>query len=219
MNRNNDNGKLIVFEGISGCGKSSQIELLQTRLKRDGIRVITSSWNSDPTITEIISHCKRTRIFTPITWSILQAADFAKRYVEIVLPALEDGMIVLLDRYIYTSIARDSIRGVDPSYIKKLYDYAKLPEGIIYIRTPVDVAFRRRINRYNKLAFYSSGGDVYGTKNLENSWMLYNEAISSQYDEFFREYTNILCINGTESVERIADQVYAFTMSIVKTRT
>lgn len=60
---------------------------------------------------------------------------------------------------------------------------------------------------------------MYGTKNLENSWMLYNEAISSQYDEFFREYTNILCINGTESVERIADQVYAFTMSIVKTRT
>ena len=64
MNRNNDNGKLIVFEGISGCGKSSQIELLQTRLKRDGIRVITRSWNSDPTITEIIPLQKNSNIHT-----------------------------------------------------------------------------------------------------------------------------------------------------------
>lgn len=211
------NGKLIVFEGISGCGKSSQLVLLNKHLERDGFQVICSSWNSDPTVSEIISYCKRSRAFTPITWSILHAVDFAKRYVEIVLPALEKGMVVLLDRYIYTSIARDSTRGIAQSYIQKLYEYAVKPDGIIYIRTPVEVAFHRRLDRYNKLAFYSSGGDVFGADNLENSWKLYNEAISARYDECFsKACLNILQIDGTESFDEIAGKIYAFAINTIR---
>ena len=121
-------GRLIVVEGIDGSGKSTQIELLENYLRLKGFGVLRNAWNSSQEISPIIRKAKKKQILTPYAFSLLHAADFSYRYTHEIIPALNAGKVVLSDRYIYTSIARDCARGIPREWLMSNFRFAIRPD-------------------------------------------------------------------------------------------
>src|SRR6516164_7063086 len=70
-------GRLFVVEGTDGSGKSTQLSLLYQWLKSEGYSVFFSEWNSSPLVKDTTRRAKKRRLFTPTTFSLLHATDFA----------------------------------------------------------------------------------------------------------------------------------------------
>src|SRR5215208_7577263 len=99
-------GKLIVVEGIDGSGKSTQLSLLSQWLRSQGYAVAFSEWNSSPLVRQTTRRGKKKEMFTPTTFSLIHATDFADRLERYILPMLKAGAVVCADRYLYTACAR-----------------------------------------------------------------------------------------------------------------
>ena len=96
-------GKLFIVEGVDGSGKSTQIDLLHKWLVSQGYLVVFTEWNSSPIVKATTRRGKREKLLTPMSFSLIHAADFASRVHMQILPALEAGAIVLSDRYGYNA--------------------------------------------------------------------------------------------------------------------
>ena len=104
-------GRLIIVEGIDGSGKSTQLDLLRKWLVNQGYLVIFSEWNSSPIVKGTTRRGKRQQLLSPMSFSLIHAADFASRTYSQIMPALQAGAIVLADRYVYTAyVARRGAR-------------------------------------------------------------------------------------------------------------
>src|SRR5205823_13654318 len=116
-------GKLIVVEGIDGSGKSTQLSLLRKWLDAKGYNIFFTEWNSSELVKETTSRGKKTKVLTPLTFSLLHANDFANRLYHQILPPLKPGMIVLADRYMYTAFEGDAVRGMSQGGLLILYSF------------------------------------------------------------------------------------------------
>ena len=67
------------------------------------------------------------------TLSLFYAADFADQLENKIIPALRAGYIVLADRYIFTLIARDSVRGMSRIWAHNLFGFAIIPDLVYYL--------------------------------------------------------------------------------------
>jgi dTMP kinase len=63
--------------------------------------------------------------------SLFYATDFADRLENEMIPALRAGFVVLTDRYIYSLMARATIRGADPQWVKDVYEFALKPDIVV----------------------------------------------------------------------------------------
>src|SRR5215471_15474134 len=93
-------GKLIAAEGLDGSGKSTQLQLLQFWLQAEGYEVLLTGWTPSKLIKRTLKAARKQGQTDPMLLSILHAADFAEFYERDILPALQRGAIVLVDRYI-----------------------------------------------------------------------------------------------------------------------
>lgn len=182
LKKDNIPGKLIVVEGIDGSGKSTQLRLLEKWLRYNGFEVFRTEWNSSELVKSITSKGKKKENLTPITFSLLHATDFADRFERNILPLLRAGYFVLADRYIYTAYARDSTRGCDPNWIRGVYDFAIKPDIAFYFKVPLDTAMDRILAGRPKLKFYEAGMDLNLSKDLYESFRIFQSRIVSQYE-------------------------------------
>ena len=193
-------GKLIIVEGIDGSGKSTQLHLLEKWLAFKGVNVFKSEWNSSETVKQITSKGKKKGLLTPTTFSLLHATDFADRYERNVSPLLRAGYFVLADRYIYTAFARDIVRGCNPEWVKKVYDFAIKPDVAFYFKVPVDIAVDRILIGRPKLKYYEAGMDMNLSNDPYESYRIFQGRIIEQYDEL-AEKEGFTIIDGTLSIE------------------
>jgi dTMP kinase len=140
-------GRLIVVEGLDGSGKSTQLESLREELEARGLKVVTTGWNSSATVADAVKKAKRDRSLTPATFALMNAADLADRLDKTILPALREGAIVLADRWTFTSLARDAVRGNDQKWLERLYAFAPKPDLVLYFKLPVETAVGRVLTR------------------------------------------------------------------------
>ena len=132
---NRHRGKLIVVEGIDGSGKSTQLSLLSQWLRSQRIAVAFSEWNSSPLVRETTRRGKKKNMFTPTTFSLIHATDFADRLERYIVPLLKAGAVVCADRYAYTAFARDVVRGVSRRWVRNLYPFARPAQpGVLFPR-------------------------------------------------------------------------------------
>ena len=124
-------GRLFIVEGIDGSGKSTQLMLLQKWLESEGYVVYFSEWNSSPLVRDVTKRGKKKQMLTPMTFSLIHATDFADRTEHDIIPPLKAGAVVLADRYVYTAFARDVVRGVSPTWVRGLYDFAVKPTVVV----------------------------------------------------------------------------------------
>lgn len=199
-------GKLIVVEGIDGSGKSTQIDLLYKWLQTQGKSVYFTEWNSSKLVKSTTRLGKKQKVFTPTTFSLLQATDFADRWQNYMLPMLKAGVIVLADRYAFTAFARDVARGVDPKWVRNLYSFAPQPDLALYFKVPLETAVDRILSGRAKLKFYEAGMDLNISDNRVTSFRVFQQRILNEYDCMVDEF-KLRVIDGSLPVEEQQKEV------------
>ena len=199
-------GALIVVEGTDGSGKSTQLYLLKRWLEIGGYRLHFTEWNSSPLVKSATRRGKQRRLLTPVTFSLLHAADFADRCERQILPLLQGNYLVLADRYIYTAFARDTARGCSPRWLRNLYRFAPVPDLTFYFRAPLDVAVDRILSGRPKLKYYEAGMDLGLSYDRAESFRVFQGMILNQYDKM-AETDNFVVLDGTMPVNQLQKQM------------
>ncbi|MCJ7621949.1 MAG: dTMP kinase [Anaerolineaceae bacterium] len=208
-------GKLIVVEGIDGSGKSTQIDLLYKWLQTSGKSVFFTEWNSSDLVKSTTKMAKKQKAFTPTTFSLLLATDFADRWENYMLPILKAGAIVLADRYTFTAFARDVARGVDPDWVRNLYSFVPQPDLAFYFQVPLDIAVERITSARARLKYYEAGMDLGLSENRITSFRLFQQRIITEYDKMVDEF-DLTLLDGTLPVEIQQKQVRAIVAKMLK---
>ena len=137
-------GVLVNLEGIDGCGKSTQSKLLREKLKEEGEKVIILK---EPTkrphgqkLWDVL-HGKRKASNEEILE--LFVLDRKQHVEEKIQPALDDGTVVLMDRYYYSSMAYQVAGGIDVEEIREKHVFAPRPDVVLIFDLPVSVALER----------------------------------------------------------------------------
>ncbi|MER3428791.1 MAG: thymidylate kinase [Pyrinomonas sp.] len=193
-------GKLFVVEGTDGSGKSTQLSLLYQWLKAEGYPVFLSEWNSSPLVKDTTKRAKKRRLFTPATFSLLHATDFADRTERDIIPPLKAGAMVLADRYIYTAFARDVARGCDRAWVRDIYRFAVKPTVAFFFRAPLEVAIGRILSGRPELKYYEAGLDMNWSDDPEESFKIFQGKILEEYDRMVDEF-GLTVIDATRSIE------------------
>jgi dTMP kinase len=178
-------------EGVDGSGKSTQLNLLHTWLLSQGYLVVLTEWNSSPIVKHTTRQGKDRQLLSPMSFSLIHAADLANRVYTQILPALEAGAIVLADRYIYTAFARDAARGVSRVWLRKLYSFVTPPTIGFYFDVPLDEAFRRILTGRPGVEFHEAGMDLYLHPDPVESFKMFQGMIQREYDALVDEFALI----------------------------
>jgi dTMP kinase len=126
-------GKLIAFEGIDGCGKSTQLAKLAERVRAADIEVcITAEPTQFETGRKIRAAARAGKAIAPeveLDWFLEDRRIHVDR---VIAPALEAGQMVLCDRYTLSSVAYQGARGLDPEAILRAGEAAfPLPDLVL----------------------------------------------------------------------------------------
>jgi dTMP kinase len=195
-------GALVVVEGVDGSGKSTQLYLLKRWLEIGGYRLHFTEWNSSELVKSATKRGKQRRLLTPVTFSLLHAADFADRCERQILPLLHSGYLVLADRYVYTAFARDTARGCSPTWLRNLYRFAPVPDVTFYFRAPLEVAINRIMSGRPKLKYYEAGMDLGLSFDRGESFRIFQGMIMDQYDRMI-DSDNFVVMDGTLRVNKL----------------
>lgn len=144
-------GILIVFEGIDGTGKTTQIRLLAEQLEKRGLDVIATREPTDGTYGKKIRELYSNRNSVTKKEELELFLQDRKEHVEdLIQPALLQGKVVLTDRYYLSTAAYQGAAGIDPEIILKENEaFAPCPDLAIIIELPVDESVLR-IEKYRK---------------------------------------------------------------------
>src|ERR1044071_5704998 len=130
-------GRLIVIEGPDAVGRTTQIMLLRQWLEQEGHAVLDTGMARSALAGKGIQQAKEGNTLQPITMTLFYATDFADRLENEIIPALHAGFVVLIDRYIFSIMARAIARGEDRRWIEKVAGFALVPHAVYYLRADV----------------------------------------------------------------------------------
>jgi len=208
-------GRLIVVEGIDGSGKSTQLSLLQTFLQSEGYDVSYTEWNSSPLVKDTTKRGKKKNLFTPTTFSLIHATDYADRHERSILPPLQAGLIVLADRWAYTAFARDAVRGCDPAWLRSLYDFATRPDLVLYFRVDIDTSVARIMGGRMRLKYHEAGMDLGLSADPIQSFRLFQSRVLEEYDRVTEEF-GLTVVDGKRSVVEQQREVRRLVKPLLK---
>src|SRR5258707_6732053 len=164
-------GRLIVVEGADGSGRSAQIALLVEWLEGSGHAPVQVGLKRSTLVSEDLEQAKNGNILSRTTLSLFYATDFADQLENIILPSLRAGFIVLADRYIYTLMARDMVRGMDSAWLKNLYGIALEPDAVFYLNVAPEDLVQRSLSKNAALDYWESGMDIGLSRDMIDSFM------------------------------------------------
>lgn len=132
-------GFMVVFEGVTGSGKKTHIKLLMDRLREKGIGVVNISF---PNYETPIARLTKNLDLDNFTRSLLFAADRSMQQSRI-KALLEQGSVVICDRYSSSNLAYQSVRGVPLGWLMEIEKNAIKPDVVILIDIPTEISMRR----------------------------------------------------------------------------
>ena len=195
-------GLFLVFEGVDGSGTTTQVELLCDFLKARGHKVIRTREPGGTRLSERIRHLvldpnwKETSFLTEL---FLYAASRAQHVEELIKPAIEEGSIVVCDRFTVSSVAYQSFgRGLSRDLVDKVNEIAIgscVPDLTFYIRISMGEALRRRAHRAELV------------DRLEEAGQRLQERVAMGYEAVFKEDLNAVIVDGHPSSEDIAQEI------------
>jgi dTMP kinase len=139
-------GLLIALEGVDGCGKSTQAELLAAALAKEGHQVVLTR---EPTHGSAGQRLQRyllgpSRHLTAAEELELFMEDRREHVAQIIRPSLARGKIVITDRYYYSSVAYQGALGLDPQDILAANEaFAPAPDLVFILEIPAPKALAR----------------------------------------------------------------------------
>ena len=186
-------GRLIVIEGADGSGRSTQIRRLVDWLEASGHATTQVGLKRSNLASEELESAKNGNILNRTTLSLFYATDFADQLENIIIPSLRAGFIVLADRYIYTLMARDMVRGLDEDWVKSLYSIAIKPDAVFYLKLPSEKLIQRNLMKNRTLDYWESGMDLGLSLDMFDSFVQYQQLMANKFDEYRKSwgYTTI----------------------------
>jgi len=138
-------GRLVAFEGLDGCGKSTQIELLAARLRATGCEALTTreptEFPSGQRIREMARSGEELDPEEELRWFV---EDRRAHVDQVIAPALRAGQTVLTDRYYLSTVAYQGARGLDYEQIlADSEDEFPIPDLVLLLEIDPQIAFER----------------------------------------------------------------------------
>ncbi|HNY91514.1 MAG: Thymidylate kinase [bacterium ADurb.Bin431] len=196
-------GKLIAIEGADGSGRSTQIRLLTDWLEGHGYATVNVGLKRSNLVSEELEAAMQGNVLSPITFSLFYATDFADQLENIIVPALRAGLLVLADRYIYTLIARDIVRGGNPEWVESLYSIALVPDVVFYLDVAPRFLVERNMQKSAQLDYWESGMDIRLSRDIFDSFIRYQRLMRNEFRRMSEKY-NFQVINGNRPPRSIA---------------
>ncbi|MBN1948192.1 MAG: dTMP kinase [Candidatus Cloacimonetes bacterium] len=196
-------GLFITFEGIEGCGKSTQAELLADYFRQQGREVLLTREPGGPKISESIRNIllnRDNREMLPETELLLYMASRSQHTGEWIIPALNRGEVVISDRYYDSSLAyQGAARQITREIIDPIVTYATF--GLIPWRTIlIDLPAARGLARIK----------AEEADRLESESLEFHEKVRQAYLQLAESETKrYIIIDGNRSIEEIhKDLIY-----------
>ncbi|MEI7728876.1 MAG: thymidylate kinase [Verrucomicrobiota bacterium] len=205
-------GRLIVVEGADGSGRSTQIRKLVDWLEGTGHATAQVGLKRSTLVSEELDQAKRGNILSRTTFSLFYATDFADQLENSIIPALKAGFIVLADRYIYTLMARDLVRGLDPEWVENLYGMALIPDVVFYVEVSPENLVQRNFAKDYTLDYWESGMDMGLSRDMFDSFLKYQGLVAEQFRQLQKTY-GFTILDGN----RPAEEIYAELQSNMET--
>ena len=175
-------GKFITFEGCEGVGKSRQLSLLKEELDNMKISYLLTREPGGNDIAEKIRGIildKENEDMTDRCEALLYAAARVQHIEKTIIPALNEGKLVICDRYMDSSFAYQSYaRNLGFSYVKEVNGYAYencMPDLTLFLDLPPKEAFKRK-------------GGVELNDRMEISGMEFHENVYKGYQELCKKF-------------------------------
>jgi dTMP kinase len=195
-------GQLIVIEGPDAVGRSTQIQLLRQWLEQEGHAVLDSGMARSALAGKGIQMAKQGNTLGPITMTLFYTTDFADRLENEIIPALRAGFVVLIDRYIFSIMARAIARGEDRRWIEQVAGFALVPHSVLYLRAEVEQLVSRVVLGRGAFDYWESGMDLRFGADMYESFVKYQARIIKALDSMVDPY-GFTVIDAAQPIDKI----------------
>jgi dTMP kinase len=206
-------GKLIVLEGTDGVGRSTQIQLLRSWLEKEGFAVSDTGLRRSPLTQPGLNAAKSGHTLGRLTMNLFYATDFADRLESQIIPALKAGFYVLSDRYFYSIMARDIVRGADPQWARSVYGFALKPDLVFLLKTDVQSLVTRMVHGRG-FNYWEAGMDIRCADNLYDSFCVYQGRLIEQFDLLSKEY-GFTEVDATQPVNTVFEKLRSHIRKLI----
>jgi dTMP kinase len=195
-------GRLIVIEGPDAVGRSTQIALLRQWLEQEGHAVLDTGMARSALAGKGIKLAKQGNTLGPITMTLFYTTDFADRLENEILPALRAGFVVLIDRYIFSIMARAIARGEDRRWIEQVAGFALAPHAVFYLKAGVEDLVSRVVLGRGAFDYWESGMDLRFGPDMYESFVKYQTRLIKALDSMVDPY-GFTVIDAGQPVQKI----------------
>jgi len=195
-------GALIVIEGPDSSGRSTQISMLTQWLQQEGYAVVGTGLTRSDLVGDALDQAKEGNVLSPRTMSLFYATDFYDQLENSIVPALRAGYIVLADRYIYTLMARDLVRGADRAWLESLYSKALVPDAVYLLNVSVNNLAERTLAMHQSMDYWESGMDLGLSRDWYDSFVRYQRRLHVEYLKLQRDF-GFEIVNANRGVKAI----------------
>lgn len=201
----------ITFEGIDGSGKSTQIKKLKEHLEKEGKKVKVFRDPGGPEVSERI----REILLNPdydidsVTELLLFSAARSQLMAEKVLPNLEKGVVVILDRFYdsttaYQGYGRESVSLDEIHKMNHVASHGREPDLTIYMKVPLEEAQKRMAKKQKD--------------RMEQSGQTFFQKVISGFDNLADNEKRIFTVNATQSEEEVHTTIWEHLMNYQASR-
>jgi dTMP kinase len=138
----------------------------------------------------------------PITMTLFYTTDFADRLENEIVPALRAGFVVLIDRYIFSIMARAMARGENRRWIEQVAGFALKPHAVLYLRADVEHLVSRVVLGRGAFDFWESGMDLRFGPDMYESFVRYQKKLIQALDTMVEPY-EFTVIDASQPVTKI----------------
>ena len=195
-------GALIVVEGPDSSGRSTHIGLLAEWLEHAGYPVAQIGLKRSRLVGKELELAKQGNVLSPRTMSLFYATDFYDQLENTIVPSLRAGSVVLADRYVFTPMARDVVRGADPDWLASLYSKAIVPDAVFCLQVSDRALVDRTLASHGGLDYWESGMDLGLERDWFGSFIKYQRRVRAEFRKL-QERFGFDVINANHSLPAV----------------
>ncbi len=174
-------GKFIVLEGIDGSGTTTHTQLLGQWLDNQGYAVILTQEPTDRTIGSLIRRNLKTKDTSAVLDALLFAADRMDHLESLIIPSLKSNKIVISDRYVESSVAYQTVAGLDIKWVLEINKFAVKPDLTIILDVAPEVGLNRKLklgDKFENASFLQAVQKIYLERASTHKYPVINTDIS-----------------------------------------
>ena len=181
-------GRLVVIEGTDGVGRSTHIALLKEWLEARGYAVVNTGLRRSQLAGRGIERAKAGNTLDPITLNLLYATDFWDRLERQILPAMRAGMVALVDRYIFSLMARARVRGLTAEWVENLFGFALVPDLVVYLDIDIEHLVPRVLSSTTGFDYWESGQDYLPSPDVYANFVEHQTRLLAEFRRLAAEH-------------------------------